>query len=226
MRTLFTILIGVTSLVFGYNHAQEFHPTLPLFTASLEETLAKCPFPVIEGFMTEGQKKQFNDKLREYGQIDSILEIGLNAGHSADNFLKQCPELKVFLSVDIYYHSYAAYAANYLQTTYPGKFIPLVGDSQVTLPLYAHHFSSNKFDLIFIDGGHLYEYCLGDISNCSRMAHEGTHLWIDDYNFPPVRMAVDKAIELGIIEVLAIHEDPVAERSWAEARYINPLAQF
>src|SRR5271157_2844263 len=42
---------------------------------------------VNEGYMTLTQKEQFRDRLKSYSSIRTIMEIGLNGGHSAENFL-------------------------------------------------------------------------------------------------------------------------------------------
>lgn len=194
--------------------------TLPAQVISFDEYIRDCPYPITEGFMTEGQKKQFNKKLKNYENIHSILEIGFNAGHSAENFFEHCPNLETFLSVDIWYHPYAPYAAHYFQNTYHDRFIPLIGNSLQTIPEYHEEFPNIKFDLIFIDGNHAYEYCLQDILNCYRLAHEKTHLWIDDYHDQNVKAATQAALDMGVIEIENIYTDKVENRIWVEAHYL------
>ncbi len=192
---------------------------------TLEENIAACPFPVTEGYMTDEQKKQFNERLKSCDSIESILEIGLNAGHSAENFFQKCKNLKTFVSVDICFHPYTPYAIAYFQKKYQNRFVPLVGDSRIKIPEYAQEHPDIKFDLIFIDGNHDYDYCLQDILNCREVAHKKTQLWIDDYNYESVAAAVQTAVEMGIIKIANFHEEANEGRCWVEAYYLMTLKQ-
>ena len=56
--------------------------------------------------MTEEQREQFKIYLDQNPHIESILEIGLNGGHSAENFFQCCKNLKKFSSFDICWRAY------------------------------------------------------------------------------------------------------------------------
>jgi hypothetical protein len=193
---------------------------VPLFAElTLQQVIDNCPYRVTEGHMTPSQQIQYNERLKSYENIYSILEIGLNAGHSAENFFQQCPHLKTFVSIDICSHPYTPYAIHYFQENYKNRFIPVIGDSLIKIPEYAELHPDQKFDLIFIDGNHSYHYCLNDIINCRKVAHTKTHLWVDDYQYESVSNAIGHAVESGLMVIDHIHEDPVSQRIWVEAHY-------
>ena len=125
--------------------------------------------------------------------IKNIFEIGFNAGHSADLFLKSNSECNV-LSFDIGDHDYVKVAKEYIDKAYPNRHTLVLGDSTRTIPLYDN---TTKYDLIFIDGGHSYEIARADLLNCKRFAHKNTIVIMDDtiykkewereYNIGPTR---------------------------------------
>lgn len=175
-----------------------------------------------EGYMSNEQKEQFKDQLAQHAGIKSILEIGLNGGHSADNFLQCCQNLEKFVSFDINMHAYTAVAVDYLSQTYSEIFEFVEGDSNVTIPQYASDYLERKFDLIYIDGGHSYQTCLNDIINCKLLAHAATIVWIDDYGWD-IQSAVTYLQNRKFLELVAVHKSSGVngERVWAEVHY-NP----
>lgn len=107
------------------------------------------------------------------GKVNA-MEIGFNAGHSADTFLRYNPDLRL-TSFDLGDHPYVRTAKEYIDKTYPNRHTLILGNSTETVPLF-----SGKFDLIFIDGGHDYETAKADISNCMKLADKDTLVIIDD----------------------------------------------
>ena len=176
----------------------------------------------IEGYSTDAQRQQFAELLTVHPHVTEVLEIGLNAGHSAEAFLKQCPNLKRLVSIDINWHPYTAHAVAYLSSMYRERFVFMAGDSLVKVPELASMHPEQKFDLIFIDGNHNYDYCFRDIVNARALARPNALILIDDYENPDVQRAIRKCRELRIIEVRHIHQsrDPQGFRSWVEARYL------
>lgn len=175
-----------------------------------------------EGYVTETQKKQFNEVLQSYSNITKIAEVGLNGGHSAEIFLKKFPHLKKFVSFDIQSHPYVSVAREYLSKKYKGTFEFVEGDSTKTAPKY---FASNshKFDLVYLDGGTTYENALQDILNFHHMTEHDGIVWIDDYT-DGVKSAVNVCVERGIIKIVKVYysDDPIGgQRAWVEARYIK-----
>jgi predicted O-methyltransferase YrrM len=108
--------------------------------------------------------------------IKNILEIGFNAGHSADLFLNTNTMCNV-LSFDIGEHEYVKVAKEFIDNTYPNRHTLVLGDSTKTIPKYE---TDIKYDLIFIDGGHSYEVAKADLLNCKRFAHKDTIVIMDD----------------------------------------------
>lgn len=195
---------------------------------SLEAYLEKHGFDLTpphsqknEGYITDKQKEQFSETLKSYPPITSVLEIGFNAGHSAEHILSSCPGIKHFVSFDLNCFQYTACALEYFHKKYPDIFYFIEGDSMMTIPQFYGQYPHNKFDLIYIDGGHSYKCCTSDILNCAKLSHSNTMLWIDDYQYPDLNKAILSTQIEGIIEVIAYHEsdDDYGKRYWAEARY-------
>jgi len=108
--------------------------------------------------------------------IKNILEIGFNAGHSANLFLNTNTKCNV-LSFDIGEHDYVKIGKKYIDNKYPDRHILISGDSTKTIPKYEMNI---KYDLIFIDGGHSYDVAKSDLLNCKRFAHKDTIVIMDD----------------------------------------------
>lgn len=107
-----------------------------------------------------------------------ILEIGFNAGHSAMAFLMNPTALVT--SIDVGAHSYALDAKAFIDNHAPKKHTLIIGDSRQVLPNYIRDHPDDKFDIIFIDGGHDYEISKSDLDNCLKMCHSGTIIIMDD----------------------------------------------
>ncbi len=175
-----------------------------------------------EGYMTMPQKKQMSERLAYYPNIEKIAEIGLNGGHSAENFFQNCKRIKNFTSFDINHHAYTKAACAYFSRKYKDKFTFISGDSAQTVPDFAYTFPEEKFDLIYIDGSHSFEGCLNDILNMRTLANVATIVWIDDYTHT-VKDAVDLCVKRGLLKIDAIHHSQDINnggRVWIEARYL------
>ena len=124
-----------------------------------EENAFKEP---MEGYC-EQVPQQIEDLLNLLNEIKplKILEIGFNAGHSSELFLKNSKATVV--SFDLGYHSYVYYAKKYIDSIYPDRHTLILGDSNITIK----QFNEETFDIIFIDGGHDYECAKNDIINCN-----------------------------------------------------------
>lgn len=121
---------------------------------------------------------QVHDLLHITRGAKQIMEIGFNAGHSSEIFLKYTSAHVT--SFDLGDHPYVAHAKEYIDVYYPGRHSLILGDSTVTVPQY-----NGTFDVIFIDGGHDYAVALADLQNCRRLAHPGTIVIMDDTMYTP-----------------------------------------
>jgi hypothetical protein len=112
-----------------------------------------------------------------------LLEIGVNAGHSALLSLSANERL-VYHGVDVGQHTYTEPCVRFLMEEFPGRVHIHFGDSREVLPYLATHRPNFEFDIFHVDGGHTTELCRTDISNCLRLADHGfgRHLLLDDIN--------------------------------------------
>jgi len=110
--------------------------------------------------------------------INHILEIGFNAGHSAEIFLSN--SLAHLTSFDLGTRGSVPYAKTFMDIKYPTRHTLILGDSTQTIPEFIQKNPDRKFDLIFIDGGHTYEIATADIMNCKQLSHSNTVVIIDD----------------------------------------------
>lgn len=135
----------------------------------------------------------------------NIMEIGFNAGHSAELFLQNNKDLTL-TSFDLGSHDYVSTAKEYIDTTYPNRHTLILGDSMLTVPTYIENNKDIKFDIIFIDGGHDYQVAKSDIENCFHLSHKDTIVILDDTNFNveangPTKIWSEKIKENKIIEL-------------------------
>ena len=113
--------------------------------------------------------------------VNRILEIGFNTGSSAEVFLKN--SLAQIVSFDIGQHAYVPLGKEFIDSTFPGRHLLILGDSKHTVPVFAKNNPSVKFDLIFIDGGHDFDTALKDLQHCKQLAHADTLVVMDDTQF-------------------------------------------
>ena len=87
---------------------------------------------------------------------ERLLEVGVNAGHSALLALSSNPKLQYY-GVDIVSHSYTIACVDFLKGEFPGRVHLFPGDSREVLPWLADRSGDLAFDLFSIDGGHTSE---------------------------------------------------------------------
>jgi len=127
----------------------------------------------------EPKLTEFLSKLVTRNKIKTVLEIGFNAGHSADTFLKSNKNIKL-TSFDIGTHAYVNLGKKYIDTKYPNRHTLVKGDSRVAIPNYSQKNPEMKFDVIFIDGGHFENVPEMDLKNCRSLAHKNTIVILND----------------------------------------------
>jgi len=151
---------------------------------SVSEYIFNMGFHEIEGNSAEIPEQVKDLIYISRNPIKKVMEIGFNAGHSAEIFLKNNPDIDL-VSFDIGHHDYTEHARKYIEITYPGRHRLILGDSKQTIPEFIKENPDVKFDLIFIDGGHDYETASADLENSLLLSHKDTIIAIDDVTDPP-----------------------------------------
>ncbi len=111
--------------------------------------------------------------------VKEIMEIGFNAGHSAETLLSANPTAHL-TSFDIGRVKAMQYGKEYIDATYPGRHTLILGDSTQTVMQFKLDNPNKRFDVIFIDGGHTYNVAKPDIVQSSSLAHSDTIVIVDD----------------------------------------------
>jgi len=151
---------------------------------SLTEYLSKNGIFDLEGH-TENVKEQQEELIKLSKDVKTVMEIGFNAGHSAELFLKNNPELTL-TSFDIGDHNYVLTGKQYIDKTFPGRHTLIIGDSTMSVPKFIKDHPEIKFDLLFIDGCHEYEIAKADLENCRHLAHKDSIVVMDDTIFSDI----------------------------------------
>ena len=144
---------------------------------TLQSFLNSHNFYISEGYCHN--KNQIKDLIDLTSKENiHVMEIGFNAGHSAEIFLENNKTLKL-TSFDLGKYDYTSIGKQYLDITYPNRHTLILGDSILTVPDYIKN-NFITFDVIFIDGGHDYFVANADLENCFKLAHKDTIIILDD----------------------------------------------
>jgi hypothetical protein len=134
--------------------------------------------------LAEGYSQQVEGQVKKIKELTSkpdikVMEIGFNAGHSAELMLENNKTLTL-TSFDLGQYNYVLPGKEFINMTYPGRHTLYLGDSTMSIPVFTQQNPDVKFDVIFIDGGHLYPIAKADIDNCFHLAHKDTIVMVDD----------------------------------------------
>jgi len=207
---------------------------------SLQEYLNNIDAHVTEGYSQQvsGQIEDLNDII-DYvcskninNKYINVMEIGFNAGHSAEIFLKSNDKI-LLTSFDIGTHDYLKNGKEYIDIRYPNRHKLILGDSTISIPNFINKNINNipKFDIIFIDGGHEYEIAKSDLENCFYLAHKDTIVIIDDtiftdkpywmcsFNVGPTRAWSEFLEKDRIIEFNRKNYEPARGMSWGKYKF-------
>jgi hypothetical protein len=78
--------------------------------------------------------------------IVNVMEIGFNAGHSAELFLKNNDDIHL-TSFDIGVHTYLLDGKAYIDAIYPNRHTLILGDSKMTVAnFYKNNKDNTKYD--------------------------------------------------------------------------------
>ena len=213
-KSVLTLGLLLSSLTFAQENCKA------NLSLSLNEYLDAHNQKVTEGYVssrTHLQVEFFTALLQKNSHIQNIAEIGFNAGHSSDLFLKTLPSVKV-LSFDIMEHGYARVGKEYVDLQYPSRHHLIEGNSLVTVPSYHKENPESTFDLIFIDGGHDFKTALNDIINMKSLSSAATLLVMDDIKYKPVLKAWEQCLQNGLIKEVQRYSG--GGKAWVVGQYV------
>ena len=122
--------------------------------------------------------KIINESL-DVKKVKYVMEIGFNAGASAEYFLNKFPNAIIF-SFDVLIHGYVRRAKEWIDVNFPKRHFLIGGSSLDTVPTFSNEFKNLKFDFIFIDGNHLFDYAYLDMLNCKELSNKNTLVMLDN----------------------------------------------
>lgn len=180
--------------------------------SELNQAVAKAGEPVEGNLFYEHHDKDFPnakisarfDKKRQNllhccAGRKHLLEIGINAGHSALWVLHNNPDI-TYHGIDLFKHGYTPMAARFLKDTFGDRFQCHAGNSMMVLPqlrAYNPHF---KYDVIHIDGGHALDCCKADTFNALAVATDHAWILIDDTDMTPIRQFAETLVKDRILK--------------------------
>ena len=127
----------------------------------------------IQGFTNDKERVFLSNFIKKNLHIKNILEIGFNAGHSASTFLEARDDI-ILDTVDLCSNPYVNECYELIKKKF-NRITLYKGSSIDILPKL-----NKKYDLIFIDGGHLYNIVNNDLKNSLKLSHKNTIIILDD----------------------------------------------
>jgi hypothetical protein len=129
-----------------------------------------------------------------------MLEIGVNAGHSALIALYHSDIM--YYGVDVGLHGYTPAAIDFLKQKFGSRVNYRAKGSLQALPYIAVQEPQLKFDLIHIDGNHELPFVETDFYNALRVAHEQGWILFDDTGnrYPDIQEFIRRMLAQGLVE--------------------------
>jgi len=164
--------------------------------------------------------------LKSNTNYKSILEIGLNAGHSAAIQLELFPDIKLY-SLDIGRHDWTLEAVLVLSERFPDRFISTICHSTA----YAERVKSGEYeqpdvDAMFIDGGHTENSVRSDIDFAKWLGVKD--VFIDDSDSTIVSMVLREKVDNKEIYIVEKYVYPChsSDNSYEERQFQNEVSHI
>ena len=154
--------------------------------------------------LTPEQNESFKSRRRNIARlsqhVDTVFEIGVNAGHSAALWLWFNKNINYY-GIDICTDNYMRSCTDFLKQEFGDRFNFFIGDSQTELRTISEKISK-RIDLIHIDGGHNFELANSDLSSSIEISKklQTNFILVDDTDTAPVRAATDAHIMKGLLQ--------------------------
>ena len=147
---------------------------------NLSDFFKKNKINVTEGNINEQNKQQLDiQNILKQTNSKYIMEIGFNAGHSAELFLSNSNAYLYSFDIGHHFHKYLKFGKQFINNKFPNRHTLVLGNSLETIPRFAKN-NNILFDVIFIDGGHEYEVAHADLMNCRMLSNNETIIIMDD----------------------------------------------
>lgn len=143
--------------------------------------------------------------IRDHG-IQTLFEIGFNAGHSATVFLTAMETRAIYTCFDTFEHAYSKPCFDFLKSTLQHDLHAIQGNSIHMFPLYfkTHPEQVNTIDCIHIDGGHDRLTFESDLKYAKLFLKPGGILILDDTQIPHIASEIPFLLKEGYRFILQI----------------------
>lgn len=137
-------------------------------------------YSFMEGYMSEiPEYINILEDIFSKESINNVLQIGFNAGHSAELILNNNDNIKL-ISFDIGIKESVKIGEYYINNKFPFRHHLIIGDSYDAIPEYITYNVNKIFDAILIDGSKDYYVIMQDIINCKNLSNKDTILILND----------------------------------------------
>ncbi|GAB4188404.1 MAG: hypothetical protein Tsb0015_08370 [Simkaniaceae bacterium] len=187
-------------------------------SSELDAYIEKYYIGKIEGHVDSEQIAYLTQIIKDHGCC-KIGEIGFNAGHSSEAFLKINKKITV-VSFDIMAHDYCLIAKEFIDFHFPERHLLIEGDSSISIPKFKAQHPSLFFDLIFIDGGHSKLQAKKDLVSMRQFSNKNTIVVLDDLHLKGPSQAWEECKKEGIIKETQRYKAKNSRRYWGVGKYI------